>query len=165
MYFPAAQIVHAEPASLYLPAPQIMSQSDTPVDEAPEVLFPSLQLSQEGDETLLWYFPMGHAVQRTEDDPLYLPALQLVQAEDSMPVAALVRYLPAAQSEQEAEADPLYSPAAQLEQDVEADPLYLPVLQLEQTEDSSPVAPLLMCFPAGQLQMERSHNISGGCVS
>ena len=28
---------------------------------------------------------------------------------------------------------------------------YVPAAQLEQTEDSSPVAPLLMYFPAGQL--------------
>ena len=86
-----------------------------------------------------------------EDDMLlaYVPAAQMVHAEDSTPVAALVRYLPEVHDEQ----------------DVEAVPLYWPVLQLEQTEDSSPVAPLLMCFPAGQLQMERSDNSSGGCVS
>ena len=58
-----------------------------------------------------------------------------------------------------------YVPAAQIKQVAEAVPLYLPEAQLEQTEDSSPVAPLLMCFPAGQLQMERSDNSSGGCVS
>ena len=27
---------------------------------------------------------------------------------------------------------------------------YVPATQIEQTEDSSPVAPLLVCFPAGQ---------------
>ena len=58
-----------------------------------------------------------------------------------------------------------YFPAAQIEQVAEAVPLYLPEAQLEQTEDSSPVAPLLMCFPAGQLHMERSDSRNGGCVS
>ena len=111
------------------------------------------------------YFPASHEVHTEEPavenvprsqsrhvaeaNSLYWPAAQLEQAEDSTPVAALVRYLPATHGAQVTEAVPLYWPA----------------LQLEQTEDSSPVAPLLMCFPAGQLQMERSHNISGGCVS
>ena len=97
-----------------------------------------------------------------EDDVLlaYVPAAQIEQVAEAVPL-----YLPVLQSEQVPEAVPLYLPEAHDEQDVEAVPLYWPVLQLEQTEDSSPVAPLLMCFPAGQLQMERSDNSSGGCVS
>ena len=86
-----------------------------------------------------------------------------VQAEDSMLVVAFVRYLPATHDKQIDEAAPLYWPAAHAEQVDEAVPLYWPAAQLEQTEDSSPVTPLLMCFPAGQLQW--SDNSSGGCVS
>jgi len=105
MYFPAAQIVQAEPASLYSPTPQ-MSQTDTlswSVGEVPEVLFPASQSSHEVDAILLWYFPTGHVEQEAEvawlywpaahDEqaveavPLYWPALQSVQAEDSTPVA------------------------------------------------------------------------------
>ena len=98
------------------------------------------------------YFPASHEVHTEEPavenvprsqsrhvaeaNSLYWPAAQLEQAENSTPVAALVRYLLATHGAQVTEAVPLYWPA----------------LQLEQTEDSSPVAPLLMCFPAGQLQ-------------
>ena len=52
----------------------------------------------------------------------------------------------------------LYLPAGQIVHADDALLEYVPAAQIEQTEDSSPLAPLLMCFPGGQLQMERSDN-------
>ena len=60
------------------------------------------------------YLPAAHDEQDTEAVPLYCPALQTVQAEDSTPVSLLVRYLPASHDEQVDEANPLYFPAGQL---------------------------------------------------
>lgn len=49
---------------------------------------------------LVRYFPPSQLVHDVEDAPLYLPASQLEQAEDSSVAAVLERYLPAAQPEQ-----------------------------------------------------------------
>ena len=144
-YFPAAQIVQAVPA-LYLPTPQIMLQSDMSVDEGPELLFPYLHSSQNGDETLLWYFPTGHAMQRAEDGPLYWPAAQSEQVSEEV-AETVSLYLPAAHEEQVAEAVPLYLPAAHDEQDAEAVPLYCPAAQFEQAEDSTLVAAVVKYLP------------------
>ena len=127
LYFPASQLRHGEPVGECVPIGQAKQE------EAGGVLD----------------FPASHNEQDTEGDPLYWPALQSVQADDSTPVAALVRYLPEAHGEQVAEAVPPYCPA----------------LQLAQAEDSMLVAALARYLPAGQLQMmERSDNRNGAFV-
>ena len=57
------------------------------------------------------HLPAAHDEQDDEAAALYWPALQSVQAKDSTPVAALVRYFPAAHDEQDAEEGPLKVPA------------------------------------------------------
>ena len=91
------------------------------------------QTVQDGDELPL-YLPATHVEQEVEADALYVPASQLVQAEDSTPVAALTSRFPAAQSEQPVDEEPLYWPEA----------------QLSQAEDSVSVAGSTRSFPAAQ---------------
>jgi hypothetical protein len=62
------------------------------------------------------YVPAAQSEQVVEAAPLYWPALQLEQAEDSTLVAALVRYLPAGQLEHELEPSPENFPASQMPQ-------------------------------------------------
>ena len=80
-----------------------MPEAQAEQDTEPEVSlnFPASQSWHVAAADSLLYLPVMQSEQDAEAVPLNWPAPQSLQAEDSTPVAALVRYFPAGQLQME----------------------------------------------------------------